>query len=520
MSSISQAFAQAVAKADFSSINQLIVNTILQKQGHVLAKDLAQLSSQRSYVSRLLPLLQQPWNQEQLIAAGLDRVNRQLEQLIVPAAISVMARFSSDWYVIQGCRPSPGLVEIMVLTINGKWSIHTIADACFRSQSNRYAEGYLGYNYLFVGIIHLPDSPGIQEIWINGAKVNFEIQNCSDSLYIQQIDDLLNIYRQAETPIDRLPELMSQGLYGLANVLQKPFEDTKSWSTFIRKENSYGKITSNLQKISLVIPLFHRWHDFMQGHHAAFSIDPAFLQGLVEVIYVIDDPSIEVDVLNWARIFYQDSPYPLKFLSLRHNVGFGMASNIGIQVASSERIVLMNSDVMPVRPGWIDSLDQTCSSNPYALVSPILMYDNDTIQHVGMDLGFSGQISHPVPCNLHHMKGLSLHQFLDNSCDHPQLSVFALSGAVLAFSRELFLQIGGFNPIFGRGDFEDLDLSVRWKKELGPLLICRESHLWHLERQSISCASIVEARKWQERFNACLAFQASEDIQKLSEVIP
>ena len=41
----------------------------------------------------------------------------------------------------------------------------------------------------------------------------------------------------------------------------------------------------------------------MQGHIAAFSIDPDFLDGQVEVMYVVDDPAIEHQVLNWARIY-------------------------------------------------------------------------------------------------------------------------------------------------------------------------------------------------------------------------
>ena len=132
-------------------------------------------------------------------------------------------------------------------------------------------------------------------------------------------------------------------------------------------------------------------------------------------------------------------------------------------------------------------------------------------------MGFSGNPSYPVPCNLHLLKGLSLSQ-LGNYVDKDEWVVPFLSGAVLAFSRKLFLDIGGFEPIFGRGDFEDLDLSVRWKKNNGSLLICGQSHLTHLERQSMNHSATPESRQWQERFNACLAFHTNNDIQDMVEV--
>ena len=59
------------------------------------------------------------------------------------------------------------------------------------------------------------------------------------------------------------------------------------------------------------------------------------------------------------------------------------------------------------------------------------------------------------------------------------------------------MELGGFDPIFGRGDFEDVDLSLRWKESVGPLLICRDSQLIHLERQTMN-SLISEKREWQE----------------------
>ena len=66
----------------------------------------------------------------------------------------------------------------------------------------------------------------------------------------------------------------------------------------------------------------------------------------------------------------------------------------------------------------------------------------------------------------------------------------------MALNPDLFMNLGGFDP-FGRGDFEDLDLSLRWKEEVGPMLISLETQMVHLERQTMNV--LVSEKQWQER---------------------
>ena len=100
-----------------------------------------------------------------------------------------------------------------------------------------------------------------------------------------------------------------------------------------------------------------------------------------------------------------------------------------------------------------------------ALIAPMLLYDNGLIQHIGMKLAFSGTRMAPVPHNLHDMKEILLRIFSIVTVLSSQ-PVFALSGAFVAFNGEV-LELGGFDPIFGHGNFEDVDLSLRWKESVG-----------------------------------------------------
>jgi len=173
----------------------------------------------------------------------------------------------------------------------------------------------------------------------------------------------------------------------------------------------------------------------------------------------------------------------------------------------------MNSDVFPISKGWIDVLHARLQADPDALVAPMLLYESGLLQHFGMHVGFDGFQTNPIPCNFHSLKGLHSSQLrLDNALDeiHEPLAV---SGAVLAFQRDTFLHAGGFDPIFGRGDFEDLELSLRWKRLSGPLFQVCSASLHHIERQSMN---VVESdlKEWRARFNALCAMRLCPELSE------
>ena len=163
--------------------------------------------------------------------------------------------------------------------------------------------------------------------------------------------------------------------------------------------------------------------------------------------------------------------------------------------------------------GWILVMLARLQADPDALVAPMLLYDSGLLQHFGMHVGFDGSQSNPIPCNFHSLKGLHPSQLcLDDALDgirEPQ----AVSGAVLAFQRDTFLHAGGFDPIFGRGDFEDLELSLRWKRLCGPLFQVRSASLCHLERQSMNFVE-SDLKDWRARFNALFAMRLCPELSE------
>ena len=229
---------------------------------------------------------------------------------------------------------------------------------------------------------------------------------------------------------------------------------------------------------SVIIPIYGRY-DFIKHQISTFKR----FGGLdnVELIYVIDDPSINRGVLEMSQELYDLYHIPFSLLFLKENVGFGMSNNIGVSQARSENLILMNSDVLPKDSSWATQMFDHIDKLPNAgIIGVRLLYENGSIQHDGMtpykSYEYPGMhfIAHPF-------KGLHPRFALKDSdvekCD-------MVTAACITIKKSVFDEMNGFDGIFNLGDFEDADLCMRVKAAGYQNYMCRDISLYHLERQS------------------------------------
>ena len=238
---------------------------------------------------------------------------------------------------------------------------------------------------------------------------------------------------------------------------------------------------------SIIIPLYGRY-DFMRYQLSNFSTGNQTEN--CEVIYVIDDPKIAPDVLKLAREMEIITSQSFSVLRLSKNVGFGKANNIGVKYASSDIIALLNSDILPKSPDWLDKLIETAKQPSTGIVGARLLFEDESIQHDGM-----------APMRLTEYPGLIFN-------DHPrkgwpkELSPYnesvepcpLITAACWVMKKANFTAVGGFAPEYVLGDFEDSDLCLQML-ELGLTnYIRRDVELYHLERQS---QNLVKPGRWK-----------------------
>ena len=251
-------------------------------------------------------------------------------------------------------------------------------------------------------------------------------------------------------------------------------------------EHTYGEPSSS-PSVSVIIPLYGRI-DFMRYQLSNFgrNVD----KNTVEVIYVLDDPKLADEASKLASELETITAFPFKLIVLSKNVGFGRANNIGVEHASADTLLLLNSDILPKNKGWIESLQESLSKPTTGIVGARLLFEDDTIQHDGM--APMRVKEHPgLWFNDHPKKGWPKHIAYTNQ---HETECQLLTAACWMLRKEDFVAVGGFDPVYVLGDFEDSDLCLKVEALGKKNVIRHDIELYHLERQS---QNLVQPGRWK-----------------------
>jgi GT2 family glycosyltransferase len=235
-------------------------------------------------------------------------------------------------------------------------------------------------------------------------------------------------------------------------------------------------------QVSVIVPLYGRI-DFLRHQIAQFSNDPEFRAegGIVDLIYVLDDPAKAVALRHLARIVHGVYGVPFRVLLLPRNLGYAAANNAGAAIARGSLLLLLNSDVVPKTPRWIGKLARRYRDlDRCGVLGCRLLFEDGTIQHAGMTFEESPMVD-GCWSNQHPGKGLSV-AFDAEGGARP---VPAVTGACIMIDGGLFDDLGGLSEHYVIGDFEDSDLCLKAYEQGFRSYYTPEVELYHLERQSM-----------------------------------
>ncbi len=163
-------------------------------------------------------------------------------------------------------------------------------------------------------------------------------------------------------------------------------------------------------------------------------------------VILVDNGSVE-DVAGLAREF--DAIHGnVTYLRNDENEGFGHASNQGMRAARGEWIVLLNNDVI-VTPRWLDLLRGAAERAPdVGLVGPRTNRASgpQRVAHVGYR-------------NLTELDGFA--EAYSRRHDGALRFAARIVGLCVLLRRCVVDDVGGFDPCFWLGNFEDDDLCLR-----------------------------------------------------------
>jgi len=208
--------------------------------------------------------------------------------------------------------------------------------------------------------------------------------------------------------------------------------------------------------ISIVIPNYNGrgvLREFLPSVLEAARVD-----GDAEVV-VVDDasPDDSVDILK------AEFPF-VRIVALEKNLGFSGACLAGVSEARGEIVILLNSDVR-VAPDFIAPLRED-------MADPGVFAVSATDQKILRD-------GAPYELNWLGIRRGLLTVAPPLKQDRPPYETAYACGGAAAYRRSVFLELGGFDPLFEPFYWEDVDICYgAWKRGLRTLIDPR-SRIWH-----------------------------------------
>ena len=228
--------------------------------------------------------------------------------------------------------------------------------------------------------------------------------------------------------------------------------------------------------ISIVVPLYRRL-DFVEHQLLHFSRDPDFAE--IELIYVLDSVEQTDELASKGRELLALYGLPFRVVNLSCGAGFAGANNHGIAASRAGRLLLVNSDVIPDRPGWISTMSAFYEATPnIGALGPKLLYEDDSLQHAG--LYFHRPAGSAAWENAHCFKGLHRNFPAANVAR----MVPAVTGACMMIDRERYELVAGLPLHYIQGDYEDSELCLRLADAGLASWYLPSAELYHLEAQS------------------------------------
>lgn len=139
---------------------------------------------------------------------------------------------------------------------------------------------------------------------------------------------------------------------------------------------------------------------------------------------------------------------------------FSRLNNFGFKYATGDYLLFMNNDVELINPDTVYELLGYCQREDVGVVGCKLLYEDDSIQHAGVVVGFGGIAGHTF---------IGIYDF-QKSYFHRAVTAqdySAVTAAALMTKRDVFESVGGFSEDLAVA-FNDIDfcLKVRSKDKL------------------------------------------------------
>ncbi len=216
---------------------------------------------------------------------------------------------------------------------------------------------------------------------------------------------------------------------------------------------------------------------------------------------VVENNSTRKETFDYYEKIQKEFPQ-VKVVTWEREFNYSAINNFGVTHASGEYLLFLNNDTEPVAENFIEELLGFCQREDVGAVGARLLYQDDTIQHAGVVVGFGGIAGHTF---------IGLHK-AENSYFHRAMCAqdySAVTAACMMSKRSVFREAGGFSEDLAVA-FNDIDYCMK-VRSLGKLVVYAPyALLYHYESKSRGLEDTPEkvarfnrevakfARKWPD----------------------
>lgn len=194
-----------------------------------------------------------------------------------------------------------------------------------------------------------------------------------------------------------------------------------------------------------------------------------------ELLVVADDETPQV-VIDELVALGGDQ---LRLIRWSDSFNFSAKVNRGAAFASGEYLLLLNDDVDPVSPDWIETMLGLAQQPGVGMVGALLLFEDGTVQHGGHLYrdSWAGHIA----------LGWSVNRDDRLGSMRVTREVSGVTAACALLTADLFRRIGGLSSVFA-GNYNDVDLSLKVRSTGASVVWTPDARLYHFESKTRDAA--------------------------------
>lgn len=191
-------------------------------------------------------------------------------------------------------------------------------------------------------------------------------------------------------------------------------------------------------------------------------------------VVIVDNGSVERETLAYFEELKGNDR--VRVLAYPQPFNYSAINNFAAASTQGELICLLNNDIEVISPNWLEEMASHAVRKEIGAVGAMLYYPNDTIQHAGVLVGFSGVAGHLYAGAPRGSSGHMGRAFLAQ-----RLS--AVTAACLVIRRSIWNEVGGLDEQI-RVAFNDVDFCLRVQEKGYSTLWTPHAELYHHESAS------------------------------------